>query len=94
LRLNAEDKRNIRFYLAKYIACEATKSADCPPSEVAKMDVDLISDDSIMEPFKRVRRLYRRHGGNDDAGRSPFLSAALNKMLIKEFSTPKQRTHS
>jgi hypothetical protein len=94
LRLNAEDKRNIRFYLAKYVACEAAKSAYCPPSEVAKLDVDLISDDSMTEPFKRVRRLYRRHGGNDDAGRSPLLSAALNKMLIKEFSPPKKRTKS
>ena len=66
LKLDAEDRRNIRFYLAKYMACDAIKNAYCPPARIAAMDVDAITDDSLLLRFKRVRRLYRRHGGNDD----------------------------
>lgn len=91
LKLDAEDKRNIRCYLAKYMACDATKSAYCPPGKIAEIDVDEISDASLTDRFKRVRGLYRRHGGNDDAGGSPELSAALNRLLVKEFSPPKKR---
>ena len=85
LKLEAEDRRNIRFYLAKYMACDAIRNAYCPPASIAAMSVYAITEDSLMLRFKRVRRLYRRHGGNDDAGRSPELSAALNKLLVAEF---------
>jgi hypothetical protein len=34
LRLDAEAKRNIRFYLAKYAACAAIGNAHCPPMEI------------------------------------------------------------
>jgi hypothetical protein len=91
LKLDAEDRRNIRFYLTKYMACDAIRNAYCPPMSIAAMDADAITEDSLMLRFKRVRRLYRRHGGNDDAGRSPKLSAALNKLLVTEFSPPKKR---
>jgi hypothetical protein len=91
LRLDAEDKRNIRFYLAKYMACEAVKSAYCPPPQIADIDIDSIAEDAMTRRFKAVRRLYRRHGGNDDAGRSPAFSAALNKLLVKEFSPPHKK---
>jgi hypothetical protein len=94
LKLNNEDRRNIRFYLAKYAASEAVKNAYCPPAEIAKIKVDLIAEDTLLRQFRRVRRLYKRHGGNDDAGRSPLLSAALNKLLIKDLSPPSKQRRS
>lgn len=94
MRLTTEDKRNVRFYLAKYMACEAIKCAYCAPAAIANMKIDGITEDSLLHRFKRIRRLYRRHGGNDDAGRSPAMSAALTRLLVKEFSPPNQRRKS
>jgi hypothetical protein len=90
-KLTNEDKRNIRFYLVKYLACKAIGSAYCVPGQIATLNADAMVDSLIDEPFKKVRRLYRLHGGDDDAGRSPDLSSALNKLLIREFSPPNKR---
>jgi len=86
LRLDAEGKRNIRFYLAKYAACAAIGNAHCPAVAISKMDVGAITDESLRAHLKIVRRIYRSHGGDDDAGRSPKMSAALKKNLLKTFS--------
>jgi hypothetical protein len=89
-RLSFEDKRNIRFYLAKSTACSVIGNAYCAPGAVASMDVDAIAEASIAGRFKVVRRLYRRLGENDDAGRSPKFSAALHKALVRELSPPRK----
>ncbi|MGB8542063.1 MAG: AIPR family protein [Candidatus Acidiferrales bacterium] len=86
LRLDAEAKRNIRFYLAKYSACDAIKNAYCSPGKIAEIKVDEITDESLKAHLEIVRRIYRRHGGNDDAGRSPKMSQSLKKVLLKTFA--------
>jgi hypothetical protein len=89
LRLDAEAKRNIRFYLAKYAACAAIANAHCPAVEISRMNVDSITDESLRAYLTIVRRIYRSHGGNDDAGRSHKMSAALKKNLSRRFSKGK-----
>jgi hypothetical protein len=86
LRLNAEAKRNIRFYLAKYAACAAINNAHCPAVEISKLDVNAITDESLASHLKIIRIIYRSHGGNDDAGRSFKMSAALKKKLLRTFA--------
>jgi hypothetical protein len=86
LRLGPEAKRNIRFYLAKYAACAAIGNAHCPAVEICQMDVDAITDESLKTYLKVIKGIYRRYGSNDDAGRSPKMSAALNKVLLRTFS--------
>jgi len=90
-KLTNEDKRNIRFYLARYVACSIVRNAHCPPSEIAKIDLDKISDDLILPFFKRVKSLYRRHGGNDEAAKSPKLGRAFDRIMINTFSPPHSR---
>lgn len=92
LRLDAEAKRNIRFYLAKYAACDAIRNARCVAVEISKMDVNAITDESLKAHLKVVRGIYRRYGGNDDAGRSPQMSVSLKKKLLKTFSS-KRNAH-
>jgi len=91
LRLDAEAKRNIRFYLAKYSACSAINNAHCPPNEIAQMKINTITDESLKTQLRIVRNIYRRHGGNDDAGRSPKMSESLKKLLLKTFSPGDKR---
>jgi Mg2+ and Co2+ transporter CorA len=85
LRLDTEGKRNVRFYLAKYAACDAIKNAYCPPSEIANLKIDSITDEMLKAHLKIVRRIYKARGGNDDAGRSPKMSESLRKVLLKTF---------
>lgn len=93
LRLDAEAKRNIRFYLAKYAACAAIGNAHCPAVQISRMDVSAITDEWLKAHLKVVRGIYRSHGGNDDAGRSPKMSDSLRKKLLKTFS-PTQRNRN
>jgi hypothetical protein len=89
-RLSVEDRRNIRFYLAKSTACIAIGNAYCAPAAIAKLDIESIGVATIASRLKQVKKLYQRLGGDDDAGRSPNLSAALNKALIRELSPPRK----
>jgi hypothetical protein len=91
LRLDAEAKRNIRFYLAKYSACDAIKNAHCPAARIAEINVNMITDESLKAQLKIVRRIYRRHGGNDDGGRSPQMSQSLKRVLLKTFTPMAKR---
>lgn len=84
-RLDAEGKRNIRFYLAKYSACHAIDSAYCSPNKIKEMKIDLITDEILGSQLRVVRGIYRRYGGNDDAGRSPKMSESLKRLLMKTF---------
>jgi hypothetical protein len=86
LKLDAEAKRNVRFYLAKYAACSAIGNSHCPVVQISKMDVDKITEASLSEHLKIIRRIYRSHGGDDDVGRSPKMSMALKRKLVKTFS--------
>lgn len=84
--LDSEAKRNIRFYLAKYAACSMVRNAHCPPDKIAQINAAGITSESLEEQMKVVRRIYKRCGGNDDAGRSPKMSDSLKKLLVKRFS--------
>src|SRR5258708_33536170 len=61
LRLDAEGKRNIRFYLAKYAACAAISNAHCPAVEISQMNVDAITDESLRTYLRVIRGIYRRY---------------------------------
>lgn len=88
LKLDNEAKRNILFYLARYVACAATGSAYSPPGDIVRIDVDALTDDFLREGLKVVKRIYKRYGGNDEAGKSPRMVSALDKWLVQKFSPP------
>lgn len=90
-KLDAESIRNIRFYLAKYAACAAIQNAHCPPGKISKLDIAQITDDFLEKHFKQVRRIYRSHGANDIAGRSPKMSVSLVRHLRRTFSPSRKK---
>ena len=67
--------------------CAVIKNAHCPAVEIAKMDIAVITDEFLKAHLKVVRGIYRRHGGNDDAGRSPQMSETLKRKLFRTFSS-------
>jgi len=60
-----------------------------PASEVVKIDVSKLTDEILKDQcLPYVKRLYKRFGGNDEAGKNPKMAAALGKWLIKTYSPP------
>ena len=53
-----------------------------------RIDVDALTDDSLTEGLKLVKRIYKRYGGNDEAGKSPRMVRALDRWLVRKFSQP------
>jgi hypothetical protein len=89
LRLDNEAKRNLLYYMARCATCASTKNAYCPASEVAKIDVSKLTDEVLKgQCLPYVKRLYKRFGGNDEAGKNPKMAAALSNWLIKTYSPP------
>jgi hypothetical protein len=92
-------QRNIKFYLAMYIAAAAVKHAYIPPSKLIRIDVAKLDDIFIADCYGRVRRKYdtvankyTTNGGWDfDAmAKGPELLKVINADLRRRF-TPRKR---
>jgi hypothetical protein len=88
LKLDNEAKRNILYYLARYAACAATDNAYSPPGSLSRVNADALTDDFLKEGLRVVKRIYKRYGGNDEAGKSPKMVKALDKWLAHRFPPP------
>ena len=57
---------------------------------IMKLDVkNDLPDALINNSYKRVMRLYKKHGEDDDAARGKELVADLQKALVAKYSPPK-----
>jgi hypothetical protein len=87
-RLDPVEQRNLRFYLARYVACQLTGSAYFATGLLLRAMNRAISDDELKAALKVVRRVYRKNGGDDDAAKGKDMSADLDEILKKKFSPP------
>jgi hypothetical protein len=90
LRLDNEARRNILYYLSRCVACASIDSYYCVPGALKQIDVNALSDDFIKQSLSYVKRVYKRLGGNDEAGKNPKMAEAINKWLLKKYSPPKK----
>jgi hypothetical protein len=92
LKLDNEAKRNLLYYLACYAPRAIGRNAYGPPVELIAVDFAKLSDDYLRkECLQYVKRLYKRFGGNDEAGKNPKMAAAMKKYLIKKYSPPRKK---
>jgi len=89
-KLNAEEQRNLRFYLARYAACRLMGSAYCTPKRLVDAKGKSITDAELAEGLRAVKRIYRNNGGDDDAAKGTKMAADLEKLLLKKFPPPKK----
>ena len=81
LGLEKAVQSNIGFHVAMCIACIALNSSKPSRQEIAKLQVDKISNELFMECFKWVHRRYNTLGGNDQVAKGTELVERLKKEI-------------
>jgi hypothetical protein len=67
-----------------------SKNAYCPPGKIIGIDVDRDLTDEVLEAsYKRIEKLYKKHGGDDAAAKGKGIVADLNKSLRQRYSPPR-----
>lgn len=85
-KLDNIQQRNLRFYLARTVACSLTKSAYCPPRELATAKVNKISKAELKRCLAMVRPIYENNGNDDNAAKGNNMNAELDKLLIEKYA--------
>jgi hypothetical protein len=92
LDLDSNTSLNLRFYLALNMSAGVIGNAYCPPNEICAIDIDRdFTEVRLKESYKRMKALYVRYGGDDDAAKGKGMVAALLKSLQKRYSSPKKK---
>lgn len=82
-----EEKRDIRYYLDMWLACELSNSStpDAATLAGAVSKAENISDADIAKHAAMVLRSYRRMGGTEQVAKGSRLAASLRKRAGREF---------
>jgi hypothetical protein len=90
--LTKEEKRDIKYYVAMWLASSLTKSAIPKPPEIAglaKVCLSPIATGEMESAVKEVVGEFRRLGGDDKVAKGNELRPALQKKLIGLFPNEK-----
>lgn len=99
LDLDIGHQRNLKFYLAMYVAAALTKSAYAPPDKLLSIDLQKLDNGLIAECYQRVSKKYhelaKKFATNgekdyDSLAKGPHLLRALNTELKRRF-TPRRK---
>ncbi len=93
-KLDNIQQRNLRFYLARYIACAMTKNFYCPVAELTALKVLLstITDRKMGRYLREVKAIYKKNGEDDDAAKGKGMFQDLDKFLLAKYSPPRSST--
>lgn len=83
--LDIRDRNNLRFYIAMRLAAFATQKSKPSADDIAKIDLDQITDDSIRENLALVRDEYNALGGGDRVAKGPLLIESIQRELLTAF---------
>lgn len=89
LNLGSNTTLNIRFYVGLSSAIAGIRNAHCPPDKLIGLNVESdLTDDLIERQVRRVRRIYRQLGANDEAAKNKAMTAELLRLSINQYSPP------
>lgn len=97
--LDSTHQRNLKFYLAMYVAAAATKHAYAPPHKLLTLDENKLDETLLTDCHNRVVKQYNRlakklaQNGDldyDQLAKGPNMLRALNSELKRRF-TPKKK---
>jgi hypothetical protein len=97
--LDATHQRNLKFYLAMYVAAAATKHAYAPPHKLLAFDENKLDDafltdcyTRVLKPYTRLARKFAQNGDLDwdQLAKGPNMLRAINTELKRRF-TPKKK---
>lgn len=89
--LDNVQQRNLRFYLARTVACSLTKSAYCPPHMLASAKVDKISKAELKRCLAIVRKIYEDSGNDDNAAKGKTMNVKLDALLMKKYASAEKK---
>ena len=91
LGLDIIHQRNLKFYLAMYVACAETKDAYVSPGKILTIDVPGITEASVKDCFDRVWKKYEIAEVDTDADASDYDQLAKGPNLLKVLNTELRR---
>jgi hypothetical protein len=98
VNLDSSHQRNIKFYLAMYVAAAATKNPYVPPNKLLTLEVDKVDENLIADCYGRIMTQYnqlaRKLAGDgeldfDQLAKGPSMLRALTTQLKRRFVTRK-----
>lgn len=76
----ANDRNNLRFYVAMTVVHRSLGASDPSPLAIAELDLDVADDDLISDAVQAVQEAYEALGGDDQVAKGPELLNRLNSM--------------
>jgi len=76
-----KDRSNLRFYVGMHAIVSLTGKSNPSVSDLAKVDVSKLDDDTIKKSLALVRHEYDALGGTDQVAKGPSLLAAIRKHM-------------
>jgi hypothetical protein len=81
LELDRGLERNLKFYVAAYLACKLCQHANPSADQILTVDTTTIDGAVLHECYTRVKVKYDEQGGNDVVARGPDLARKLKTEL-------------
>lgn len=69
LELEAGERRNVKFYVAAYLACALTREMDPSAEKVLYVEPPSVEDAVVKDCYKRVLRRYEALGMKEEKDR-------------------------
>ena len=91
LDLERGEKRNIKFYLAAYLACYLTEQVEITQEKLLEIDTAAINNDMTKKGFDKVWKKYDKLGGTDTVARGPDLIKQLKADLRRQHTRKRRR---
>ena len=82
-KATGEEKRDIRYYLEMWLACEMANSPEPSAEQIASLvpNFEGVSKNEIGKPLRKVLSRYRKLGGTEQVSKGSELTRSLQKSL-------------
>ena len=77
LNVPAEDRNNLRYYVAMHVVAGVSNAPKPTPSKIAKIDLSKLDEAAIGQSLDSIRPKYVELGGNNQVSKGPSLLKAL-----------------
>jgi hypothetical protein len=98
--LDIGHQRNLKFYLALYVAAAATKNVHAPPDKLLTIDTTKLDNNLLADCYQRIWKKYqelaKKFASNgekdyDSLAKGPHLLRAVNTELKRRFTPRKKK---
>jgi len=83
--LDKKEIRNLKFYVASFLACRLTESPQPPASLVLGFDPEAINDKVLKRCYSEVLIKYQKLGADDTVAKGPALTKLLTRTVRRRY---------